>query len=76
VTARTRLAAAAIAAAAILALTACSTAPSYDDLVNTCAKAVEARPAGAVGKPKACEQIRQDDYDVINVAHIIDNVGK
>jgi hypothetical protein len=74
-TARIRLAAA--TAAAFLALTAaCSTAPSYDDLVNTCAKAVEARPAGAVGKPKACEQIRQDDYDVINVAHIIDNAGQ
>jgi hypothetical protein len=74
-TARIRLAA--IASAAFLAPTAaCSTAPSYDDLVHACAKAVEARPAGAVGKPKPCEQIRQDDYDVINVAHVIGEAGQ
>ncbi|MEU2448506.1 MULTISPECIES: hypothetical protein [unclassified Streptomyces] len=67
---RTRTALALLAAA--LLLTGCA---SYDDHVQDCAKAVKARPAGDKTKPEACEPLKEDDYTLIVMSNVVDELG-
>lgn len=60
-------AALAIATAGLLLLAGCSS-ESYNTKTDHCAAAIKDRPAGDKSKPKACDGIKQDDYDTLNVA--------
>lgn len=67
----------ALAAAALLlaTLTACSSGPTYDESVELCRTALIERPEGEKAKPKACEPLKEDDYDTVNMSVVIDRLG-
>lgn len=54
-----------LAATALLA--GCSSEPSYDESADQCIAAVKALPKGArlEPRPKACEPLKEKDYNVI-----------
>jgi uncharacterized protein (UPF0333 family) len=68
---------AAVAALAIAGTVVWLNATSYDDTVAACKKALTAQmKAGGEGKPSACKDVKQDDYDEIVVANVIDGMSK
>lgn len=51
--------------------------PSYDDIVKGCQRALVAQTkAGGKGKPSACKDVKQDDYDDIVMANVIGGMSK
>ncbi|MFD9256956.1 hypothetical protein [Streptomyces sp. NPDC059538] len=59
-------------AASLLLATGCST---YDDHVQSCIKAVKARPASDKTKPEPCEPLKEDDYTLIVMSTVVDGLG-
>ena len=50
--------------------------PSYNDIVKGCQKALTAQyKAGGKGKPSACKDVKQDDYDALAVEQVLRNSG-
>lgn len=71
------IAAVAVAALAIAGTVVWVNATSYDDTVAACKKALTAQmKAGGEGKPSACKDVKQDDYDALVVANVIDGMSK
>jgi hypothetical protein len=57
---------------------ACSSKPSYDDVVKGCQKALaDQAKAGMTGKgkPSACGGVKKDDYDALVMSNAIDGLG-
>jgi hypothetical protein len=55
---------------------ACSSKPSYDDVVKGCQKALaDQAKAGGKGKPSACGGVKKDDYDALVMSNAIDGLG-
>lgn len=51
-------------------------AESYDETVAKCQKALVAQyKADGHGKPDACKDVKQDDYDALAVSAAIDGLG-
>ncbi|MFD7554149.1 hypothetical protein ACFV9E_06365 [Streptomyces sp. NPDC059835] len=65
---------AALAGAALL-LTACSSAPTYDESVQQCVKALKARHLDDKTKPKPCEPLKEDDYTLLVASQAMDGLG-
>jgi hypothetical protein len=67
----------ATALTAALLLTACSSQPTYDESVQACTKAVKALPAGTQvrPRPKACERVTDQDYNIIFSSKVMDDAG-
>lgn len=61
--------------ACLLALAGCSSGPSYDDVVEDCVAALKARPEGDKAKPKACKDVKEDDYSTIVMGMTLDDMG-
>ncbi|TDU73493.1 hypothetical protein [Streptomyces sp. KS 21] len=70
---RTRTAAALLLATALLA--GCSSQPSYDESVEQCVKALKARPEGDKSKPKPCEPLKEDDYNLVVMNKVMGDLG-
>lgn len=50
--------------------------PSYNDIVKGCQKALVAQyKAGGKGKPSACDGVKKDDYDVLNINAAMGHLG-
>ncbi|MYR45073.1 hypothetical protein [Streptomyces sp. SID5910] len=49
--------------------------PSYDDIVKDCATALDKRADGSNTVPNACEDVKEEDYDTLRMAEIIDDLG-
>ncbi|MFE9976064.1 hypothetical protein ACFYRD_36465 [Streptomyces hirsutus] len=49
--------------------------PSYDDIANDCVAALKERAEGDKAKPKACEGLKEDDYDALLMSHILGDLG-
>lgn len=50
--------------------------PSYEDTVKACTKALAAQyKADGKGKPEACDGVKQDDYDALNVNAAMGDLG-
>ncbi|MFE9309505.1 hypothetical protein ACIQCF_04560 [Streptomyces sp. NPDC088353] len=69
--------AAAVAVAAIVAgLAVWLSQPSYNDIVDGCAKALkEQYKKGGKGKPDACKDVKADDYETLDIAAILRDSG-
>ncbi|MER5903003.1 hypothetical protein ABT150_23340 [Streptomyces mirabilis] len=51
--------------------------PSYDEIVKGCTKALAAQQkAGGKGKPSACDDVKEDDYDALVLSSVIDGMSK
>jgi outer membrane murein-binding lipoprotein Lpp len=69
--------AAALLASALL-LAACSSEPTYDQAAEQCSAAVKALPAGAQRndpRPKACERLTEQDYNLIFASKVLQDKG-
>jgi hypothetical protein len=50
--------------------------PSYNDILEDCEKALVAQSkAGGKGKPSACKDVKEDDYDLLVVSNAINDLG-
>ncbi|MFF4346787.1 hypothetical protein [Streptomyces sp. NPDC001530] len=50
--------------------------PSYDDIVKDCQKALAAQyKANGKGKPSACKDVKDDDYDVLVLNAAMGDLG-
>lgn len=64
-----------VAAALLVALTACSSEPTYDESVEFCRKVLLERSESEKGKPKECEPLKQDDYVAVAAAVTVERLG-
>jgi hypothetical protein len=62
-------------AGAITGLVVWLSQPSYDDIARACVKALKVRPEGDKAKPKACNGLKEDDYQTLLMAQVIDDLG-
>lgn len=70
------IAAAAAAALAIGGTVYWISQPSYDDIVKGCQKALVAQyKADGKGKPSACQDVKDDDYDVLLLNATMGDLG-
>lgn len=53
----------------------CSSEKSYEDITADCVQALKDRPEGDTGKPKACEDVKEDDYQTLLMSHILEKEG-
>jgi len=68
---------AAVTALAIAGTVVWLNATPYSETVSKCQKALVAQTkAGAKGKPSACKDVKQDDYDDLVMANVIDGMSK
>ncbi|MFI6491232.1 hypothetical protein [Streptomyces sp. NPDC050564] len=66
-----------VAALAITATILWMNGEPYSETVSKCQKALVAQTkAGGEGKPDACKDVKQDDYDEIVVSNVIDGMSK
>lgn len=76
---RTHLIAIAVAVAVVLAVGGGAwwlTRPSYDDIVKDCQQALKAQyKADGRGKPKACNDVKKDDYGLLVGNAAMDDLG-
>lgn len=72
---RTRTTAVLLLAAALAA--GCSSQPTYDQIADQCIAAVNALPKGAQSKPrpKECERLTDQDYNVISAHKVLRDAG-
>jgi hypothetical protein len=50
--------------------------PTYDEIVKDCQKALAAQSkAGGKGKPSACKDVKEDDYNALVFSNVIDGLG-
>jgi len=50
--------------------------PSYDDIVKDCQKAIAAQlDADGKGRPDACREVKDDDFDALLMSAILGNEG-
>lgn len=71
------IAAAVAAALAIAGGVVWLTATPYSETVANCQKALVAQTkAGGKGKPSACQDVKDDDYDEIVMANVLDGMSK
>lgn len=61
--------------AATTLLAGCSSEPSYDESVQQCAKALEARHLDDKTKPAACKPLKEDDYTLLVMSKAMDGLG-
>ncbi|WP_151898280.1 hypothetical protein [Streptomyces sp. C8S0] len=74
---RTRTTTAAIALL-LATLTGCSSSEqpkTQDEIAARCAPALKARPEGDTSKPKECEGLTTDNYDLLVVSSAVDELG-
>jgi hypothetical protein len=64
-----------LATVLLLAGAAAGCSKSYDDTVSDCTQALKDRPKGDKAKPGACKDVKQDDYDALLMAHVLDDLG-
>ncbi|MFF3928580.1 hypothetical protein [Streptomyces hirsutus] len=63
-------------AAAITGLIVWLIQPSYDDIVKDCQKALAAQlDADGKGRPDACKDVKDDDFDALLMNAILGNEG-
>jgi hypothetical protein len=63
-------------AAGITGLVIWLTQPSYDDIVEGCAKALAAQAkTDKTGKPAACKDVKDDDYAALALSNALDGLG-
>jgi len=71
------IAAVAVAALAIAGTVVWMNATPYSETLSKCQKALVAQTkAGGKGKPSACKDVKQDDYDDLVMANVIDGMSK
>ncbi len=62
----------------LAALTGCSSSEqpkTQEEIAALCAPALKARPEGDTSKPKECEGLTADNYDLLVISTIADGLG-
>lgn len=59
----------------LISSTSCSSGPTYDESVALCRKALVERPEDEKGKPTECEPLKEEDYNLVNAAAVMDRLG-